>query len=160
MVRPHPQWLRTRTGRFGPDWPTAFRLGFLQLFQQRPLEHPQHTRIWWGRAHGHRMLPNHYVAVHVRRRAFPCVGLGGERSHLKVDRLTSAILDFPSGQSTFTCSTQLVLYQRSHFLGTRGRIEIEIPFNAPPDRLCRIFIGDGRDLFGGGIAIEEFSICD
>jgi hypothetical protein len=37
---------------------------------------------------------------------------------MKVDRLTSAILDFPSGQSTFTCSTQLVPYQRSHFLAT------------------------------------------
>src|SRR5262244_3610933 len=70
---------RTRVGRFGPDWPTAFRLGFLQLFQQRPIEHPQHTRIWWGRADGHRMLPDHHVAVHVRRRAFMRVGIGGER---------------------------------------------------------------------------------
>ena len=79
---------------------------------------------------------------------------------MKVDRLTSAILDFPSGQSTFTCSTQLVPYQRSHFLGTRGRIEIEIPFNAPNDRLCRILIDDGRDVFGSGIATQDFPICD
>ena len=50
------------------------------------------------------------------------------------DRLTSAMLDFPAGQSMFTCSTQLVPYQRVQFLGTKGRIEIEIPFNAPPDR--------------------------
>jgi predicted dehydrogenase len=50
---------------------------------------------------------------------------------LRIDRLTSAILDFGSGQAIFTCSTQLVPYQRIHFLDTRGRIEIEIPFNAP-----------------------------
>ena len=66
------------------------------------------------------------------------LGLLERDPRMKVDRLTSAILDFPSGQSTFTCSTQLVSYQRSHFLGTRGRIEIEIPFNSPNDRLCRI----------------------
>jgi len=79
---------------------------------------------------------------------------------MKIDRLTSAILDFPSGQSIFTCSTQLVPYQRMQFLGTKGRIEIEIPFNAPIDRPCRIFIDDGRDLFGGGLATETFTMCD
>jgi len=88
------------------------------------------------------------------------LGLVERDPHMKVDRLTSAILDFPSGQSTFTCSTQLVPYQRSHFLGTRGRIEIEIPFNAPNDRFCRILIDDGRDVFGSGIATQEFPICD
>ena len=61
---------------------------------------------------------------------------------MKIDRLTSAILDFPSGQSIFTCGTQLVPYQRMQFFGTQGRIEVEIPFNAPNDRPCRIFIDD------------------
>ncbi len=77
-----------------------------------------------------------------------------------VDCLTSAILEFPSGQAIFTCSTQLVPYQRMQILGTKGRIEIEIPFNAPNDRPCRIFIDDGRDLLGGGIAVETFPTCD
>lgn len=79
---------------------------------------------------------------------------------MHTDRLTSAILDFSGGQSIFTCSTQLVPYQRIHFLGTRGRIEIEIPFNAPPDRPTRIFIDDGGDLFGAGITTETFPVCD
>src|SRR5207247_1185063 len=30
---------------------------------------------------------------------------------LGIDRLTSALLDFPAGQASFTCSTQLVPYQ-------------------------------------------------
>jgi predicted dehydrogenase len=75
---------------------------------------------------------------------------------LKTDCLTSAILDFPGGQSIFTCSTQLVPYQRVHFLGTRGRIELEIPFNAPIDRPTRIFIDDGGDLSGKDITTETF----
>jgi predicted dehydrogenase len=49
---------------------------------------------------------------------------------------------------------------RARALVQSGRIEIEIPFNAPNDRPCRIFIDDGRDVFGGGITVEEFPTCD
>ncbi|HEU5014522.1 MAG TPA: Gfo/Idh/MocA family oxidoreductase [Roseiflexaceae bacterium] len=55
------------------------------------------------------------------------------------DRLASSMLDFGSGTATFTCSTQLTPYQRVNIFGTTGRIEIEIPFNAPPDRPCRMW---------------------
>jgi len=76
-----------------------------------------------------------------------------------IDRLTSAILEFPAGQAIFTCSTQLIPYQRVHFLGTRGRIELEIPFNAPPDRPTRLFIDSTGDLFGQP-EVETFPTCD
>lgn len=59
---------------------------------------------------------------------------------LGIDRLTSAILDFEGGTATFTCATQLVRHQRVEIFGTEGRIEIEIPFNAPPDRETRIWL--------------------
>jgi predicted dehydrogenase len=88
------------------------------------------------------------------------LGLVERDPDMRIDRLSSAILDFPSGQSIFTCSTQLVPYQRMQFLGTRGRIEIEIPFNAPNDRPCRILIDDGRDVFEGGVTTEELPTCD
>jgi predicted dehydrogenase len=52
------------------------------------------------------------------------------------DRIASGILDFGSGTSTFTCGTQLAPYQRVNLFGTEGRVEIDIPFNAPPDRPC------------------------
>jgi len=54
------------------------------------------------------------------------------------DRLASGILDFGRGTATFTCSTQLAYYQRVTVFGTAGSVEIEIPFNAPPDRPCRV----------------------
>ncbi|MFL5187261.1 MAG: Gfo/Idh/MocA family protein [Microvirga sp.] len=61
-----------------------------------------------------------------------------------VDRTTSALMDFGAGrQLAFTVSTQSVPYQRVQILGTKGRIEIEIPFNAPPDHPTRIFVDDG-----------------
>jgi predicted dehydrogenase len=79
---------------------------------------------------------------------------------MKTDRLASAILEYPSGQAVFTCSTQLVPYQRMQIFGTKGRIEIEIPFNAPPDRPTRLWVDDGTDLFGTGIRTEQFETCD
>ena len=64
----------------------------------------------------------------------------------KTDRLVSGILDFGRGTATFTCSTQLVLYQRVNILGTTGRVEIEIPFNAPADKPCRLWHQQGNLL--------------
>ena len=73
----------------------------------------------------------------------------------ETDRICSGILDFVQGTSTFTCSTQLVPYQRVNVFGTKGRIEIEIPFNAPPDKPCKM-------LFQNNEIIEEIEIkiCD
>jgi predicted dehydrogenase len=79
---------------------------------------------------------------------------------LKIDRLTSAILDFPEGQASFACSTQLVPYQRMQICGTAGRIEILIPFNAPNDAPCRLFLDDGSKLGGGSAREESVPTCD
>jgi predicted dehydrogenase len=77
----------------------------------------------------------------------------------QIDRLTSAVLEFFQGVATFTCATQLVPYQRVHIFGTGGRIEIEIPFNAPADRACRIWVQASRKP---DAAVEEvvFDVCD
>jgi predicted dehydrogenase len=64
----------------------------------------------------------------------------------KTDRLASAIMDFGRGTATFTCGTQLASYQRVNILGTQGRVEIEIAFNAPPDRPCRVWRQRGDEV--------------
>ncbi len=71
------------------------------------------------------------------------------------DRQVSGIMVFGAGTATFTCGTQLAPYQRVNILGTDGRIEIEIPFNAPPDRPCRMW-------FQSGSQVEEIQleVCD
>ncbi len=88
------------------------------------------------------------------------VGLIDRDPNFGTDRLTSAMLDFAGGQAIFTCSTQMVPYQRVQFFGTKGRIEIQIPFNAPTDRPTRIFIDETGELFGSGIVTEEFPTAD
>ena len=69
--------------------------------------------------------------------------------------MTSGVMDFGEGTSSFTCSTQLTPYQRVQIVGTEGRIEIEIPFNAPTDVETRIWLHAN-----GGTEETVFPICD
>jgi predicted dehydrogenase len=63
-----------------------------------------------------------------------------------IDTLSSAVLEFPGGgQATFTCSIRAEDYQRVHIVGTTGRIEIEIPFNIPPDLATKILVTSGGE---------------
>jgi predicted dehydrogenase len=59
----------------------------------------------------------------------------------KTDRTAGGLADFGDGRHlSFSISTQTAPYQRAHIVGTKGRIEIEIPFNAPPDKPNRYFV--------------------
>lgn len=71
------------------------------------------------------------------------------------DILTSAVLEYPSGHCVFSCSTQAAPCQSMLFCGTEGRIEVEIPWNAPPMETTRIQVYDSR-----GMRVEEFPPCD
>ena len=161
MVHTHPQWVRTRemikSGRMGR---LRSILGFFSYFNTDPLNVRNVPEFGGGG-----LMDIGCYPITTSRWAFGeepvrVMGLIEKDPEMQVDRLTSALLDFPSGQSVFTCGTQLVPYQRMQFLGTQGRIEIEIPFNAPNDQPCRIFIDDGRDFTGGGVSTEVLSVCD
>ncbi len=78
----------------------------------------------------------------------------------RTDRVTSGILDFDAGQLAFTVSTQAARYQRLQLVGTKGRLEIEIPFNAPPDTPCRYFIDPGASLDGTHVRAHTVPACD
>ena len=76
------------------------------------------------------------------------------------DRLASVLMDFEGFQSSFLCSTQLVPYQRVHLLGTAGRIEMTVPFNALVDAPNILLFDDGSDVTGGAIETIEIPTCD
>ena len=160
MVRTHPQWLRARelitAGRIGE---LRSVVGFFSYFN-RDLANIRNIHEYGGGA----LMDIGCYPITASRFAFAdepsrVIGLIERDPETRIDRLASAILDFPAGHATFTCSTQIVPYQRLHFVGTTGRIEIEIPFNAPNDRPCRIFI-DGGDILGSKIVTETFDTCD
>jgi predicted dehydrogenase len=161
MVRTHPQWLATRelirAGRVGELRAVS---GFFSYFNRDPANIRNLPEMGGGA-----LMDIGCYPITVSRFAFNeeprrCLGLVERDPEMGTDRLTSAVLDFPSGQATFTCSTQLVPYQRMQFFGTRGRIEVEIPFNAPNDRPTRVFVDDGADVFGSGVEVLEFATCD
>ena len=87
-------------------------------------------------------------------------GLVHRDPRMGVDTLTSLMLDFETGHAIGTCSTEIAYFQRVQILGSLGRIDIEIPFNAPPDRPCRIFVDDATDLYGTGVEQMTFETCD
>jgi predicted dehydrogenase len=162
MIRTHPQWLRTaelvHSGRIGK---LHSALGFFGYFDVEP--ESIHNIVEYG---GGALMDIGCYPIKTSRFVFaeePVRVIASiERDpSFKTDRLTSAILEFPAGQCIFTASTQAVYYQKMQFLGTTGRIDVEIPFNAPTDKPARIFIDDGKDLYGGASAVtESFPICN
>jgi predicted dehydrogenase len=161
MVGTHPQWLKAlelvRAGRIGE---LRSIMGFFSYSNPNPANIRNILEYGGGGLMDIGCYPIFTSRLIFGEEPRRVLGLIERDPTMKTDRLTSAILDFPSGQSIFTCSTQLTPYQRMQIFGTRGRMEIEIPFNAPPDRPCRVFLDDGRDLFGSGIETFELQVCN
>jgi len=161
MIRSFHQWLRLREllaeSRIGQLRSVT---GFFSYFNNDPAN--IRNRVETG---GGGVYDIGCYCIHASRYAFAqepvrVVAALERDPQLGTDRLASAILEFPLGQAIFTCSTQLIAYQRVHFLGTRGRIELEIPFNAPNDRPTRLSIDSTGDLSGSGITTETFPVGD
>jgi predicted dehydrogenase len=158
MVRGHPQWLAAidlvRSGRIGDLRSMA---GFFSYFNDNPAN-IRNVADWGGG--GLMDIGCHlaHLADALRARAGACALMDRDPA-MHVDRLTSVMLDFGGAQSIGTCSTQLVAYQRVHLFGTRGRIEIPIPFNA--HRIAHPDLrGRWSDLEGKRIETIEFEPCD
>lgn len=140
MYRHHPQWLKARAlVRDGAIGELRTVHSFFSYFNEDPANIRNVPEMGGGA-----MMDIGCYCVSLARFLFaaePEAVLGRvERDpRFGTDRLSSGILEFGKGSATFTCSTQLASYQRVQILGSRGRIEIEIPFNAPPGRACRIW---------------------
>jgi predicted dehydrogenase len=160
--RPHLQVMEAFMYRFHPQWQQAKKLvGDGQLGELRTIQSffsyynvdPNNIRNKINSGGGGLMDIGCYCISLSRflfaaepERAFGIVELD---PNTKTDRIVSGVLDFSRGTSTFTCSTQLMPYQRVNILGTNGRIEIEIPFNAPPDKTTRLslYTKNGHEEF-------------
>jgi predicted dehydrogenase len=152
MVRTHPQWLETRrlihSGRIG-----ALRSinGFFSYFNSDPANIRNQLELGGGALMDIGCYPitiSRWIYETEPRRV---LGVIERDAEFGTDVMTTAVLDFPNGHSTFTCSTRLAPYQRMIFHGTEGRIEVLIPFNAPNDRPTQILVDDGT---------VEIPVCD
>ena len=157
MVHTHPQWLGARevvrSGRIGE---LRSATCFFSFFNRDPANIRNRAEMGGGALMDIGCYPvnlSRFVYGEEPRRVLAHIERDPEWG---VDRLTSAVLDFPAGHATFTCSTQLAPYQRMQFFGTRGRVEVEVPFNAPPDRPARVLVADDANR----VEAMEFPPCD
>jgi predicted dehydrogenase len=161
MVRTHPLWLRAReVVRKGEIGELRAILSPFSYFNRDPQNVRNVLEFGGGGLLDIGCYPITMSRFLFEREAARVAGVVDRDPEMKVDRLTSAILDFAPGQAVFTCSTQLVPFQRMQIMGTGGRVEIEIPYNTPPDRPTRIFVDDGSELAGGSARVVEFPACD
>ncbi len=79
----------------------------------------------------------------------------------QTDRTCSAIVDFGQGRRLdFTVSTQSTPYQRVHIVGTKQRLEIEVPFNAVQGAKTQLFLNDGQALGDAQVRCETMAPAD
>ena len=161
MVRYHPQWLRARElVRSGQVGQLRAIQGLFSFYTTDPNEICNRAEIGGGAIYDIGCYPITAGRFFFEDEPTRVLSLIERDPAMQIDRLTSAILEFPQGHASFTCATQLVHSQILQILGTTGRIEMEIPYNPPPDRPSRIFLDDGRGPGTSGVVVEEFPLAD
>lgn len=161
MVRTHPQWLRARaivrSGRIGPLRTVTGAFGY---FNDDP-SNVRNVRAYGGGA----LLDIGCYLVNTARMMFEqeprrVCALIDRDPVFGVDRLTSLLLEFPGGQAIGTCGTQLAAGQAVSLTGTLGRVDIAIPFNAPPDRPSRVCVEHRAPDGGPAREVIDIEVCD
>jgi predicted dehydrogenase len=161
MVRTHPQWLAVKdlvsSGRIGE---VRAMLGAFSYTNRDPANIRNRPELGGGALMDigcYLINTSRFIFGHEPQRV---TGAIQRDPDMGTDRLTSMLLDYGTGHAVGTCSTQMVFYQTLQVFGTTGRIEMPIPFNAPPDRPTRILVDTGADLLGGGLSQLDFETCN
>jgi predicted dehydrogenase len=161
MVRTHPRWLSAReivrSGRIGELRSMA---GFFSYFNDSPDNVRHQPGMGGGGLYDIGFYPITMSRFIFEAEPLRVMGLLEIDARFGVDRMASAILEFPRGHAIFTCSTQLAPHQSLDILGTSGRIGIEIPWSMPHDRPSRLLVDDGSRQGKQGPDEVWFPACD
>jgi predicted dehydrogenase len=161
MVRTAPQWLRARElVRRGVIGELRSIVSVFSYFNRDPKNIRNVAEIGGGALMDIGCYPINISRFLFEREPVRVSALIDRDPEMNTDRLSSAVLDYGTGHALFTCSTQLVPFQRMQILGTKARIDMEIPYNIPTDRPSRMFIDDGAEPGGRMARIEEFETSD
>ncbi|MBG0788958.1 MAG: Gfo/Idh/MocA family oxidoreductase [Desulfovibrionaceae bacterium] len=161
MYRHHPQWIEAkRLVDEGAIGELRTIQSFFSYFNDDPANIRNKADIGGGA-----MMDIGCYNISLSRFIFnaePARGIGfmDRDPDFGTDRLFSGMLEFRGRISSFTCSTQLADHQRVNIFGTEGRIEILIPFNAPPDRPCAIILQRDHAPDGEKLRTITFDTCD
>jgi predicted dehydrogenase len=162
MVRFHPQWLRVRElirqGQVGTLRTVQM---FFSYFNDDPANIRNMAAIGGGALYDigcYPIVAGRFFFETEPRRA---IALIDRDPAFGTDRLTSALIDFGGGRHLdFTVSTQCVPFQRLQICGSKGRIEMQIPVNAPQGAKTVLFLDDGAALDGSSVRAETVAPSD
>ena len=144
MVRTHPQWIKTRelidSGFIGE---LKCIHGFFSYYNDDPNNIRNNKEYGGGALWDIGCYPVNLSRFILGEEPESVHASIDEDPRFETDRRISALLNFGVVSCTFTASTQLVPYQKMQFFGTTGMLELEIPFNAPPDEPCIIYLHKG-----------------
>ncbi|SDI56324.1 Predicted dehydrogenase [Paraburkholderia steynii] len=160
MVRTHPQWLKVRAliedGVIGELRAVS---GTFTYYNTDPGNIRNQKEFGGGGLLDIGCYPITTSRFTIGREPRRVVALIERDPVFKVDRLGSVLMDFDGVQASFLYSTQIHNYQRMQFHGTKGRIEVEIPFNAPNDRPTRLLVSE-NSAAGDTERWLELPVCD
>ena len=162
MVRYHPQWLRVReivrSGELGEV--KAIRSAFT-YFNNNPDDVRNMNDIGGGGILDIGCYPVTAGRFFFEAEPKRVIALVERDPVFKTDRLASVIADFGEGrQLTFLISTQLTSSQSVDVYGTKARVEIIIPYNAPADQHTAITIDEGLTADESLSRREVIRACD
>ncbi len=160
MVKTHPQWINARkivqSGALGD---IQLVQGCFSYFNNDP-DNIRNIQEYGGGATWdigcYTVMTSRFV---LGEEPLKVIALMEFDKEFNTDILASMILQFPSAQAAFSVGTQMVPFQRMHFFGSKKRLEITIPFNAPKDQNTSLIIDQG-DIFQKNLEKIEIDICD
>ena len=156
MVRFHPQWLRAREIiRSGELGDVRSINAVFTYFNADPNNVRNQADIGGGGIMDIGCYPITAARFLFEDEPKRVVSLVERDEKFGTDRLASVIADFGQGrQLNFTCSTQSTPHQRVLVLGSKAKLEVIIPFNAPPNERTAITIDTGAP-HDGSLARRE-----
>jgi predicted dehydrogenase len=161
MIRFHPQWIEARNmirrGEIGE--PKYMHVCF-SYFNDNPEDIRNRIELGGGALYDigcYAVVAGRWLFDSAPSRAAATID---RDDLLGTDRCTSGLIEFSRGrQLAFSVSTQATRYQSVLVVGTSGRIEFEIPFNAPQDAPCRLLVSAHGGNDGDTNAIS-FPVAD
>jgi predicted dehydrogenase len=160
MVRHNPQWLAVRDMvKKGVIGEVRAIQAYFTFFNRDPKNVRNDPRIGGGALYDIGCYPITVSRFIWGAEPIRVIAAMDRDPKFKIDRTTSGLADFGKGrQLSFMVSMQLALFQRVQIGGTKGRIDVEIPFNAPPDKPNRIFLQTSQHSWEG--KWREFPVSD
>lgn len=156
MYRHHPRWQRAaeivRSGKLGEIRSVH---SFFSYFNTDPDNYRNKLEMGGGGLMDIGCYPISVARFIFGEEPISVSGYSDTDPEFLTDRLTTGMMNFGTGTSVFTCSTQTYRDQFVKVHGTEGMMEIDWPFNTDPEKPSMLRISTDE-----GVSHETFKPCN